>query len=399
MGRGERAGRSPGVGGGVARTFLALTPTDRDRMPNRDRVTRRPLSRRRGRPLSMNARDRKPPRKTKGRRGGAGARPLSLISSKIQLSKVAQLYYIEEISQHQIAKRMNVSVASISRALDKARKMGIVRITINADPDDFSQTEIAIEQAFGLNECLLVPSFEQIDHVYAAMARALGEVLGRVLRPGDTLGLSWGETLRAMGEKMPALPIRGVDVVPITGALGTIDTGIYPSSLARAFAEKIGGIPYLINTPAIVGNEAIRRSLMSDSSFQQIRDMWRRLNVVILGAGGIGRDSSMYRAKVFSAAELDSMQSAGGFAACNFYVFDEAGQPVRAEVADRVVKLPLNELRHVEHRILIAAGRTKANALRAVLRSKIANALITDVELARALLPEPATASASGPER
>src|ERR1019366_7180824 len=128
--------------------------------------------------------------------------------------------------------------------------------------DDFSQTEVAIEQAYGVNECLLVPSFEQIDHVYAAMARVLAEVLGRVLRSGDPLGLSWGETLKALGENMPALPIRGVDVVPITGALGTIDTGIYPSSLARAFAEKIGGTPYLINTPAIVGSEAVRRSLM-----------------------------------------------------------------------------------------------------------------------------------------
>jgi deoxyribonucleoside regulator len=336
-------------------------------------------------------------RKAKSRRGGAGPRALSLISSKTQLSKLAQLYYLEEISQHQIAKRMNVSVASVSRALDKARKMGIVRITIHADPDDFSQTEIAIEQTFGLSECLLVPSFQPIEHVYAAMGRALAEILGRVLRPGDTLGLSWGETLKAIGENMPVLSIRGVDVVPITGALGTIDTGIYPSSLARVFAEKIGGTPYLINTPAIVASETIRRSLMSDSSFQQIREMWGRLNVVILGAGGIGRDSSMHRAKVFSAAELDSMQSAGGFAACSFYVFDEAGQPVRAEVADRVVKLPLDELKRVDHRILVAAGRDKASALRAVLRSGLASTLVTDVDLARALLPAPdaATVSAS----
>ncbi len=369
-------------------------------MPIDDHQTRRPTGHRRGRPVAMTARDRRPPRKVKPRRVGVGPRPLSLISSKTQLSKVAHLYYIEEISQHQIAKRMNVSVASVSRALDKARKMGIVRITIHADPDDFSQMEIALEQAFGLNECLLVRSFEQIEHVYAAMAHALAEVLRRVLRPGDTVGLSWGETLKAVGEKMPPVSLGGIDVIPITGALGTIDTGIYPSSLARAFAEKIGGTPYLINTPAIVGSEAIRRSLMSDSSFQQIREMWRRLNVVILGAGGVGRDSSMYRAKVFSAAELDSMQSAGGLAACNFYVFDDQGQPVRAEVADRVVKLPLSELKRVEHRILVAAGQQKVSALRAVLRSRVANTLITDVDSGRALLAEVgATTASTTPER
>ena len=342
----------------------------------------------------MNSRRRKSSKTPRGPRGGPGPRPLSLISSKTQLSKAAQLYYVEEISQHQIAKRMNVSVASVSRALDKARRLGIVRITIHADADDFSQLEIALEQAFGLRECLLVPSFEQIDHVYAAMARSLAEILGRILRRGDTLGLSWGETLKAMGDNMPPVPVKGVDVVPITGALGTIDTGIYPGSLARVFAEKIGGTPYLINTPAIVGSDAIRRSLISDSSFQQILDMWKRLNVVVLGAGGLGKESSMFRASIFSASELEAMQQAGGVAACNFILFDELGNAVRAEVADRVVKLPLNELKHVEHRILIAGGRNKAHALAAVLRSRIATAIITDVECARALLREGSEAPA-----
>ena len=334
----------------------------------------------------MSARVRETSSKAKPRRSGGGTRPFSLISSKTQLSKVAQLYYIEQISQHQIAKRMSVSVASVSRALDKARKKGIVQFTINADADDFSQTEVAIEQAFGLDECLLTPSFGRIEHVYAAMARVLADVLGRVLRPGETLGLSWGETLKSIGENMPALPIGGVNVVPIIGALGTIDTGIYPSSLARTFAEKIGGTPYLVNTPAIVGSEAVRLSLMSDSSFQQTREMWQRLNVVILGAGGLGRDSSMYRANVFSAAELDAMQSAGGFAACNFNIFDEAGRLVQSEVADRVVKLPLPDLQQVERRILVAAGPSKVDALRAVLISRLANTVITDVESAEAIL-------------
>jgi len=314
---------------------------------------------------------------------------VSLIASKAQLSKVAQLYYIEKISQHLIAKHMSVSVASVSRALDKARKMGIVQFTIQADPDDFSQTEVAVEQAFGLNECLLVPSFERVEHVYVAMGRVLAEVLSRVLHPGEILGLSWGETLKAIGESMPALPIGGVDVVPIIGALGTIDTGIYPGSLARAFAEKVGGTPYLVNTPAIVSSEAVRRSLMSDSGFQQILEMWRRLNVVILGAGDLGQDSSMYRANIFGAAELDSMQAAGGFAACNFHILDRAGRPVPSEVADRVVKISLSDLQRVERRILIATGQTKVDAIRAVLKSKLANALITDVESAQALLLSP----------
>ena len=281
---------------------------------------------------------------------------------------------------------MNVSIASVSRVLTKARELGIVRIAIHPDADDHSHLEIAIEREFGLRECLLVSSFGDIEGVHAAMARALAGILGRILRSGDTLGVSWGETLKSVGELMPPMRNRGVDVVPIIGGLGTIDTGIYPNSLARTFAAKIGGTPYLINTPAIVGSDEIRRSLMSDSSFGQIRSIWKRLDVVLLGAGGLGEDSSMYRAKVFGPDELASMQAAGGVAVTNFLVLDQHGGAVRAEVADRMVKLPLPELRRVEHRVLVAEGRKKVDALRAILRSNLANRLVTDVECAQALL-------------
>ncbi len=331
-------------------------------------------------------------------RGGAvragGSGPASLISSRSQLTKAAHLYYIEEISQQQIAERMNVSIASVSRALSRARQIGIVRISIHGDPDDFSGLEIAVEQAYGLRECLLVPSFDQVEHIYAGMATTLAELLGRILRQGDTLGLSWGETLKAVGDRMPPLSIQEVDVIPITGALGKIDTGIYPSSLARTFAEKVGGTPYLINTPAIVASKAIRRSLMADGSFQQVRAMWRRLNVALLGASGLGEDSSMYRASVFSAKEMESMQSAGGVAACNFSIFDERGAPVVSSVSERLVKLPLEELRQAKHTVLIAGGKNKVGPLSAVLRSKVVNTLITDVQSAQALLADAGGAKA-----
>ena len=281
---------------------------------------------------------------------------------------------------------MNVSIASVSRVLTKARELGIVRIAIHPDADDHSHLEIAIEREFGLRECLLVSSFGDIEGVHAAMARALAGILGRILRSGDTLGVSWGETLKSVGELMPPMRNRGVDVVPIIGGLGTIDTGIYPNSLARTFAAKIGERLTSSTRPrsSAVTRSAARSCRTAASG--RFRSIWKRLDVVLLGAGGLGEDSSMYRAKVFGPDELASMQAAGGVAVTNFLVLDQHGGAVRAEVADRMVKLPLPELRRVEHRVLVAEGRKKVDALRAILRSNLANRLVTDVECAQALL-------------
>ena len=47
------------------------------------------------------------------------------------LMKVVDFYYKEEMSQEQIAKRLNVSRTTISRALTKAKNEGYVKIIIN----------------------------------------------------------------------------------------------------------------------------------------------------------------------------------------------------------------------------------------------------------------------------
>ena len=53
------------------------------------------------------------------------------------LSKIAYLYYIENLNQSQIAAKLGIYRTSISRMLTEARNAGIVKIEIeNFDPID-----------------------------------------------------------------------------------------------------------------------------------------------------------------------------------------------------------------------------------------------------------------------
>ena len=172
-----------------------------------------------------------------------------------QLAKIARLYHLEDVGQREIAERLNVSTASVSRALARARDLGIVHISIDeSSTASHAGLEIAMEQRFGLRECLLVGRSERLEQTYSDLAEQIGALLSRVLRPGATLGLSWGETLKAVGENLPANTSVRADVVPIIGAMGRIETGVYPNSIARSFAEKLGGNAYLVNTPGNRGH-------------------------------------------------------------------------------------------------------------------------------------------------
>lgn len=307
-------------------------------------------------------------------------------SSHSLLSKIAHLYYIEGLGQREIALRMNISAASVSRSLAKARELKIVTVSIQGGENDFSQIEIEIERAYSLKECLVVPSYGRIEYTYQGMAAATADLFSRTLRPGNTLGVSWGETLKAIGENLPRVSVDRVDVIPIVGAMGRIETGIYPNSIARTFATKLGGSAYLVNTPAFVDSPDVRNSLMEDSGFRSVREIWSHLDMAVVGVGDFSTDSSMYRSGIFMADELETMKRDGSACISNFVPFDARGQVVRTQMMDRLVCLPVDDLSRIPNVVIITAGLAKSAPLCAMLRSGICETLIIDVDCARGVL-------------
>ena len=302
------------------------------------------------------------------------------------LAKIARLYYLEELNQRDIADRLNVSVASVSRALARAKELEIVRISISENLDRLGELEIAMERRWKLQECLLVPRFDSLSNTYREMAGRATELLSRTLSRGDTVGVSWGETLKTVSENLGRIGLTDVDVVPIIGAMGTVETGIYPNSIAREFAERIGGRAYLMNTPAVVDTEEIRDSLRRDSNFQMVRGVWDRLKAVLLSVSALSEETSAYRGGIFSGEELSTLRQLGGVCATNFTILDGQGKRLDNPVSNRITNLPFEELMEVEQVILLAAGERKVEPLRAALSGGVATSLITDLESAEALL-------------
>ena len=252
----------------------------------------------------------------------------SLSYPHAQLVKISCLYYLENIGMKEIAERLNVSVPTVSRALAKARELRIVNITIEGGNTQSAKLEIEMEETFSLKECLIVSGFDSMEAVYRQMAIASADLFRRALKPGNLIGVSWGETMKAVGENLQSVPLENIGVVPIIGAMGKIETGIYPNSIVRTFAGKLKGNAYLINTPALVDSAEVRKSLMEDSSFKPVRELWERLDMAILGVSGLGVESSVYREGIFNEEELCNAGQ-GSVSASNFMLFDSKGKIVQ----------------------------------------------------------------------
>ena len=58
------------------------------------------------------------------------------------LLRVAWFYYKDELTQDEIARRLSVSRASVGRMLERARRVGLVSINLNAEHLDAFELKI-----------------------------------------------------------------------------------------------------------------------------------------------------------------------------------------------------------------------------------------------------------------
>src|SRR3954471_2227242 len=74
------------------------------------------------------------------------------------LAQVSALYYLDGRTQAEIAQRLGLSRAKVSRLLYAARERGIARIVVNPPRGSLLALETELEARFALREVRIVPS-------------------------------------------------------------------------------------------------------------------------------------------------------------------------------------------------------------------------------------------------
>ena len=94
------------------------------------------------------------------------------------MTKVARLYHEHGVRQPEIARRLHISQARVSRLLKQAELDGIVRTTVVVPAGVQTALEEGLEEHYGLREAVVV---ELLDETEAGITRDLGTATARYL--------------------------------------------------------------------------------------------------------------------------------------------------------------------------------------------------------------------------
>jgi DNA-binding transcriptional regulator LsrR (DeoR family) len=304
------------------------------------------------------------------------------------INTILTLYYLEGMTQAEIAQRLGFSTAKVNRLLLQAREQGYVTITIKTPFQQLFELEERLKAVFGLQEAVVIPALaETSSSALNSLGTIAAEFLLEHLRDGDVLGIGGGTAVNAIMQSLAPTRTYQVEVVPLLGAVqGEITHDV--NYLATHLAERLGAKAYQLHAPAFVETREQCETLRSMGPVKEILDIARRANIALVGVGTVDPEVSRFvQFTALSAEEMRNMaEKHGGVGDINAFIYNIEGQPCAQDYADRVVGLSLAELKNIPYRVGVAGTAAKALPLYGALRGGYLHVLITDETAARGIL-------------
>ena len=312
------------------------------------------------------------------------------------LMRVVDMYYQQEMLQDEIAKKLNVSRTTVSRALSKAKKEGYIKIIIDFPAENMIELEKEMEKKFHLKEVIAV-KVDDINNRDILVAREAAYYIARMIKNDMTIGIAWGYTMKKIIDAFDMykvgsqIKVKNIEVVPL---LGTMTPEIadnsdlrlsYASLLSSKLAEMVNGISYHFAAPMYVKDIDTKKMLLEEPQIKNVMQKAKNCHAGIFGIGALVQNSSIAILEKDMILKLSERNGVGEILG---RVFDEYGNTVESEWNDRMIGLTLEQAKNIPIRVGVAFGEEKVKAIKTAISTNIINVLITDSVTAESILYE-----------
>ena len=317
--------------------------------------------------------------------------------------RAAWLYYIHGHGQEEVARKLHISRSKVTRLLSNARESGVVKIGIEHETTETLALSDWIVSAYGVGACLLTPIGVSSDNPEVAERlgrRSVGIVaadyVGRRVSAADpvTIGLGAGQTVAEMVNAFSTVAKPDARVISILGASAN-DDGNGSYSLTLKFANAIGGTPVLYPAPMIVRDPRVHAGLMREPAAALTHEKWASADFLILSCSDCSEANSYFHSAQVQVEDRKAARAAGAVAEIAGLFLDADGRAVDVELNRARTGPPLDLLRGADT-VVVAAGRRKAAALRAVMKAGLAKTIVIDMPAAEELAKRADRALAEG---
>jgi deoxyribonucleoside regulator len=310
--------------------------------------------------------------------------------------RAATLYYLDGLTQAEIAGRLGVSRPTAGRLIAKAKAKGLVRIEVlvppNIQDDLHAGEERELEAKFGLTEAIVTGNGTDVGApgrpaIFASVGRAAAALLMRRLSPTDVLGFTWGpEQVAVAMALMPGVASCRA-IVQLDGAMSTAAYQTGMELILSRGADTLRANAIRLPAPLYADPSTVA-SMRSDSVISRTLEAGRNADAMLFGVGAASTSTTLFEGSFLDVRMLEELIRLGAVGEIGGRFFDADGVPVVTELAQRAVSVPLEAVRDCSKTLLISSGQAKHRATLGALRCGLARLLVCDIDCARWLLAQ-----------
>lgn len=299
------------------------------------------------------------------------------MADKIEL--IANLYYINKLSQKEISEKLDISRPWVSKLLTRAEEMKIVKIEINSPSVGNPQLESQLMKLYGIEKVCVVNS--SYGNTRDNAAKAAAHYFISRIRPHDTIGIGWGESVSTVVKHIVPLKLPEIKIIPLAGSFGT-SLGFWANYGALQLAETIHGTAYLLHAPAFCHSAEEYNAIVANPQSSEILELGESAHIHIVGLGSIFH-SNLIKHNIINPDDAKELLESGCVGDVALHFLDKDGNIINTAVTERIIKINFLKMKKNARDIIgIAIGDYKIDIIKAALKGKFINALFTDEETA-----------------
>lgn len=293
------------------------------------------------------------------------------------LYKIAWLYYIDGLTQKEIATRLSVSRIKVIKMLEESRQKKIVRFYFSSIYREKNEVEQQLIKKYNLRDVFVVP-WSSKNNLSENLGQATAMYLNDLIKEDAYVGVGYGETMSAFLRHLSGLTKKNLSVISMTG-------GVMPY-ISQIDNGSIDIRHYLLPVPLVLSDKKLAEAMIKEKSVSDVINMIKKVNVVVSSLGSMEENSTILKTGLITKEKYTLLKRKGAVGDMLMHFIDSNGNLVDDEIEERIISTKLETIRENDYVIVAAGGEDKFQIIHTAIIHGLVNVLITDENTAEFLL-------------
>lgn len=301
------------------------------------------------------------------------------------------IYYNEPVGRRMLANKLGVGERIVRTEINFLSEQNLITVntpgmTLTPEGEEvidglkdfihelkgLSHIEKYLKQELGIRDVIIIPGdVENDETVMDEIGRVAALYVKGLLKNKKILALTGGTTVKKVVDNFPKnLNYKDLLVVPARGGMGkNVET--QANTLTANLANKIGSNYRLLHVPDNLSAQAIE-TIQKENGIKEVLDCIHNADILVYG---IGQAEQMAKRRGLVKDQIEDLEKLQAVGEAFGYYFNTLGQVVYKTAT---IGIQNEDRMNIKELVAVVGGKSKAEAIIAVMKNSSNGTLITD---------------------